>query len=165
MGQNADAMWRIEFEVAIATSLPDGEQIAEMYRYGYLAECNDAMARLFGADRAEQLIGARLRDLGPPGDPRFRLALTSLIHSEYGFITAETPPLDQNGGRRYFVRTQWEIVENGALRRIWGSIRDVSDLKRSEVELRGSNRRLTEVLDSVGLAAVVLERDGSIGFC
>ena len=49
---NADAMWRIELEQPISTKLPEEEQIEQIYRYGYLAECNDAAARLFGLEKA-----------------------------------------------------------------------------------------------------------------
>ena len=62
---NADAMWRIEFEQPISTKLPEEKQIEQIYRYGYLAECNDAAARYYGLERASQLTGWRVNDLAP----------------------------------------------------------------------------------------------------
>src|SRR5262249_21235684 len=43
------------------TRLPEEEQIALIFERAWLAECNDAMARMFGFERAEELAGARLR--------------------------------------------------------------------------------------------------------
>ncbi|PYQ25952.1 MAG: hypothetical protein DMF56_25895 [Acidobacteria bacterium] len=41
---------------------PD-EQIDLCYRYGYLAECNEAMARMYGFTSPDEVIGARLGDM------------------------------------------------------------------------------------------------------
>ena len=57
---NANAMWRIEFEQPISTALPEQEQMERIYRDGYLAECNDALARQAGFERAEEVIGCRV---------------------------------------------------------------------------------------------------------
>src|SRR5262249_181119 len=64
-----DAMWRIEFEEPIDPERPEQEQIDRMYQYGYLAECNEASGIMFGKPAAD-LIGGRLEDLVPRGDPR-----------------------------------------------------------------------------------------------
>ena len=66
---NCDAMWRIEFEQPISTELPEEQQIEQIYRYGYLAECNDALARYFGLEKASQLTGWRVNDLAPLSNP------------------------------------------------------------------------------------------------
>src|SRR5215467_14538457 len=42
-----DAMWRIEFEEPIELKAPEDEQIDSMYRYGYVAECNEATGTMF----------------------------------------------------------------------------------------------------------------------
>ena len=55
---NPDGFCRIEFEEPIDTTLPEEEQLDKMERTGYVAECNDALARVVGLERADQLIGA-----------------------------------------------------------------------------------------------------------
>src|SRR5262249_54079476 len=60
---NSDAMWRIEFDQPVSQSLPEEEQILRIYQYGYLAECNDALARLAGMEHGEDLLGLRFGDL------------------------------------------------------------------------------------------------------
>jgi two-component system cell cycle sensor histidine kinase/response regulator CckA len=163
--QNTDAMWRIEFENPISTSLSEDEQIENIYRYGYLAECNDALARLLGYEKASQLIGTGFEELARHADPRLREDLRSAIRSGYRFDTVETKPVDTDGHARHLLRTQWCIVENGKLQRIWGTFRDLTELKRVEQALRASEQRLSEVLESMHLLTVMLDNYGSITMC
>ena len=64
-----DAVWRIEVEQPVPVSLPVDEQIDRFYRHVRLAECNDAMARMYGYGAASDLVGVRLGDLLPREDP------------------------------------------------------------------------------------------------
>jgi two-component system, cell cycle sensor histidine kinase and response regulator CckA len=166
---NAEAMWRLEFEKPIPVDLPEEQQLDSIYRYGYVAECNDALARLHGASRAEELIGARISDLfsHQPEDALHSAteSIRAFIRSKYRFGTVETTPVDLAGNRRHLLRSQWGIVENGVLQRIWGSSRDITELKKAESALAHSERRLTELLESLHLLAVMLDRSETISFC
>lgn len=162
---NAEAMWRIEFELPIPTSLSEEEQLERIYRFGYLAECNDAMARLLGYKNASQVVGAGFEDLARHADPRLRDELRRAIRSGYRFDTVETAPTDKTGCTRHLVRSQWGIVENGALQRIWGTTRDVTELKRAEEALQASEKRIAELIESTRMLTVMLDLDGSVTFC
>ena len=163
--RNADAMWRVEFEQPIPTSIPEQEQLERIYQCGYVAECNDALARLFGRERAEQMIGCSIADLAPLSDPTIREATLQAIRSGYRFSTVETSPVDLNGDRRYMLRTQWGIVEDGMLERVWGSNRDITALKQSEEELNASEQRMADLLETMHLAVVIVNLDCEVAFC
>ena len=62
---SAEGIWRFEIEQPFPVTLPVDDQIEQLYQFAYLAECNDAMARMYGYDRAGQILGARLGDLMP----------------------------------------------------------------------------------------------------
>jgi two-component system cell cycle sensor histidine kinase/response regulator CckA len=165
IADNTDGMWRIEFENPISTDLSEDEQIENIFRSGYLAECNDAMARLLGHEKASQLIGTGFEELARYADPRLREDLRSAIRSGYRFDTVETEPLDRDGHARQLLRTNWCVIEDGKLQRIWGTHRDITQLKRVENALQASERRLSELLESMHLLTVMLDSDGSIRYC
>ena len=165
IARSPDAMWRIEFEQPIAVALPAEEQIEKIYEYGYLAECNDALARFYGAETAEQMIGTRFGDLALGSTPRVRNDLRSAIATGYQYTTLETKPIDRSGNQRYLLRSQCGIVEDDMLLRIWGTVRDITELRQAERTAAVSEERLTELLENVRLVAIMLDRDGLVSFC
>jgi PAS domain S-box-containing protein len=165
IAENTDAMWRIEFETPISVSLPEDQQIDAIYRNGYLAECNHAMARTLGGERAEQLIGMSFQELACKADPNLREDLRVAIRSGYRFDTVETQPVDSNGHIRHHLRSHWCVVENAQLQRIWGTTRDVTELKRAEEALQNSERRLAELLERIHVLTIMLDGNGAIAYC
>jgi PAS domain S-box-containing protein len=165
IARNVDAMWRIEFEKPVDTDLSDEEQLEAIYRYGYLAECNDATAQLLGLDRADQLTGSRLDDIAPLSDPSIREANLAAIRAKYQFTWVETSPLDGYGRRRHMLRSQWGIVEDGKLERIWGSNRDITEIRHSELALDASEQRMADLLETMRLLVVMQDPEGAIAFC
>jgi two-component system cell cycle sensor histidine kinase/response regulator CckA len=165
IARNADAMWRIEFEQPVPIDLPEEEQLQLIYRYGYLAECNDAMARLLGLERSEQLLGARIEEIAPSSNPSIMEANRIGIRSGYQLTTVETKRLDGHGHRKNILRSQWGIVEDGYLQRIWGASRDITDLRHSEQALHASERRISDLLEALPLLVIMLNPDGNIVFC
>jgi len=161
---NADSMWRIELEQPIPTDLPEDEQIEQIFQFGYLAECNDAMARQFGLERASQLAGYRIAELSTLTPESMRESMLQSIRSGY-HSTLELSPLDHDGNRRHVLRTHWGIVEQGMLQRIWGTTRDITELKTIERELDASERQMSDLLETLHLLVVMMQEDGAIVFC
>lgn len=163
---NPDGLWRIEFENPIPINLPEPEQVDRIHRWGYIAECNDALARFLGCDKAAELIGCRVFDLDMlHSDFSISEATLALVQAGYRLTTVETRPLDRNNKRHYMLRSQWGIVENGMLNRVWGTTRDITELRKSELALNASEQRMVDLLETVHLVVVMLDLNGSIAFC
>ena len=64
---SAEGIWRFEAARPIPTSLPEEEQIERILAEGYVAECNQAMARIFDRKDPSDLLGASLRRFVDPG--------------------------------------------------------------------------------------------------
>ncbi|HKE24463.1 MAG TPA: ATP-binding protein [Bryobacteraceae bacterium] len=164
IAKNADAMWRIEFEQPIPTSLSEEEQVERILKSGYMAECNDATARLLGMNGPDQLIGARVQEL-VPADPATRQAALAAVRAGYRMTTVETNRIDPNGRRMVYLRSQWGIVEDGHLQRIWGAHRDITDLRHAEMALDAAEQRMADLVESMRLLVVFLDLEGRIEFC
>ena len=56
VAQSTEGIWRFELEEPLPVDLPEKDQLDRLYRDAYLAECNDAMARMYGYGGASDLI-------------------------------------------------------------------------------------------------------------
>jgi PAS domain S-box-containing protein len=133
--QSNEPIWRFELDAPVPVDLPADEQIERIYAAGYLAECNDVMARMYGYEHAGELLGARLEDFLPRTEANLEY-LQAAIQSDYRIIERESQELDRAGQTKYFLNNLVGIVEDGALRRVWGTQRDITERKRAESELR-----------------------------
>jgi PAS domain S-box-containing protein len=164
VARNPIGMWRIEFEQPIPTDLPEMEQFEEIYRHGYLAECNESLAGLLEVERPDQLIGSRLEKLVPRSEGSAREATLRLIRSGYRFTISEVDLPTCRGKQKHHVRTEWGILEDGKLIRIWGTTQDVTELKRSQRAVEAWERRVASLLDVVRFVVVVLDLNGEISY-
>jgi PAS domain S-box-containing protein len=179
--QSSEGIWRFELEEPVPTGLMPEEQVECFYRHGYLAECNDAMARMYGYTRAEEIVGARLDELLPSSIPENVEYLRAFARSSYRLTDAESQEVDRHSNIKYFSNNLTGIVENESLLRVWGTQRDITERKRTEEAQRflaeagttfSSSLDYRTTLASVARLAVsyladwcvvdILEEDGSL---
>ena len=146
--QTAEGIWRIELPEPVSIHLPTEEQIDRFYALGELAECNDAMAHMYGFSRAEELKGARLADLLPRTDPKNLQFLETFVRSGYRLMDAESHELGRDGEPRFFLNNLIGIVSEGCVVRAWGSQRDITGLKKAEEAVLASEARFRSVFES-----------------
>jgi PAS domain S-box-containing protein len=133
--QSNEPIWRFELEAPVPVNLPTDEHIERIYAHGYLAECNDVMARMYGYANANDLIGTPLEDLLPRTEANLEY-LRDAVKSGYRLLERESQELDRTGQTKYFLNNLVGIVEGGELRRVWGTQRDITERKQAEAELR-----------------------------
>ncbi len=148
IANSSEAIWRFELEKPIPVNLPEDEQIEMLFKYAYLAECNDAMARMYGYERADQIVGARIGDLLIKSDPLNIAHLRAFKRSGFNLADSESHEVDRYGNEKYFLNNLTGIIENGAVVRAWGTQRDITERKRAEKALRESEERLRRISDA-----------------
>jgi PAS domain S-box-containing protein len=99
------------------------------------------MARMYGLDSAEQIVGVPLGELLPRSDPANIAYLLAFIRGGYRITDAESHELGRDGESRYFLNNMVGIVRDGHLFRAWGSQRDITGRKAIESALRASEQR------------------------
>jgi PAS domain S-box-containing protein len=147
--QTSEGVWRCELRVPLDIRLPEDEQIDRIFADSYLAECNNAMARMYGVDSAEQIVGSPLGELLPRSDPANIDFLRAFIRSGYHLNDAESHELSRDGASRYFLNNLVGIVRDGHVIRAWGSQRDITGRKLIETALRASEQRYRALVSAI----------------
>ena len=142
---SSEGIWRLDVEEPIDVKLPVDEQISQFYKYGYMAECNDAMARMHGYQRADDVLGLRFGDSRFASHPANTSVMRKLIASKYRLLDLQTAQFDNEGGTRYFSSNLIGIIVNGMLLRVWGVQRDQTELRTTALRLEHSHQQLRQL--------------------
>ena len=158
IANSSEGIWRFEVDEPIPVDLPADEQVRLAFERGYLAECNDAMARQYGHTSAKDLAGARLTDLMMADDPKNIALLRAFVESGYKLVDAESHEHDIHGNDRYFLNSFTGLVENGRMVGAWGSQRDITESRKTSL----STARLAAIVKSSDDAIISKDLDGVI---
>jgi PAS domain S-box-containing protein len=138
---SSEAIWRDMMTEPIPIQLPVEEQIDLIFERSYLAECNLAFCRMWGASSPSELLGTLTRTRISPNDPRSRELMRQVILSGYRLsnwlFTARLP----TGEEIYQLCSFQGIVSEGLLWGTWGVSRDVTELIRAQRALQESEQR------------------------
>jgi signal transduction histidine kinase len=133
--QSSEGIWRFELDQPVSISLSTKQQIDKFYKYAYLAECNDALAKMYGYEKADDIVGARLGDMLVRDDVANIDYLKAFISSGYKLANAQSSEIDKYGNRKYIQNSLVGIIENKKIVRAWGTQQDITEQKVAEDEL------------------------------
>jgi PAS domain S-box-containing protein len=129
----SEGIWRFELDEPIPTELPVAEQVDRAFQSAYLAECNDAMARMYGFEKAEEIVNRRLTEF-LDREKNYDY-ICAFIRTGYRLTDAESVETDRHGKTVAFLNNLVGTVEGGRLVRVWGTQRDITDRKVMEQKL------------------------------
>jgi diguanylate cyclase (GGDEF)-like protein/PAS domain S-box-containing protein len=128
IAMSTEGIWRGDISPAVDVTLPPEEQVATFIDNLCIAECNDALARIYGFSSAGEIVGRRTRefyDLEQVQD-----VLEKFVAGGYSLHDYETRQYDRHGGEIWISSTLVGVVEEGKVARLWGTRRDITEKKR-----------------------------------
>ena len=135
---SAEGLWRLELKEPISVATSPDEIIQYCRKHSYLAECNDNMARMYGYEKAEELVGTGLEDMMNFNDPVQVDYLRTFVVNGFIISKTETKEYDRYGNTVYFLNSMEGVVENGLLKRVWGTQQDITEQRKIEEQLKKS---------------------------
>jgi two-component system, cell cycle sensor histidine kinase and response regulator CckA len=146
--QSSEGIYRMEYDPPVSCHLTVEEQLARGHKCGFMAECNDAMARMYGRASSQELMGKPLSDFLILHHPVTRQFMEKFIRDGYRITDQESIELDAQGQKRVFHNTMVGTIVDGHWVRTWGITRDVTERLHLEEQLRNAQQ-----LEAIGRLA------------
>ncbi len=144
VARSSEGIFREDLCAPLPIDLPEDELIDGILHNSYLTECNDAMARMYGFESGEELVGKRLTELLPAEDAHNLEMTREYVRSGFRVINRDSHEVDMASNPKVFRNSILGIVENGKLVRTWGIQRDVTEQCRLEEERNKAEKALRE---------------------
>jgi signal transduction histidine kinase/PAS domain-containing protein len=161
--QSSEGIFRVETTQAVSTSLPEDEQVKGMLVQGYIAECNDAMAHMYGLPDASALVGVRLEQLVVPSDPHNIEYMRTFIRNGYRVENSVSHEVDQTtGSPKVIVNNLIGVVKDGYLVAAWGVQRDITEQRQAEEARERAEKNARFLAEASAVLASSLDYEATL---
>lgn len=128
-----EGIYHIAFSPPIPLDLPIEEQYSRFKKDGVFLECNNAFAKLYGYEDGSILNGMPVTKF-VSGIPDAGMAVTfpDFAKSNYILLNKASREWNDKGEYVHLLNNVFGIIEKNELKGIWGTQRDISELKATQ---------------------------------
>jgi len=130
---SSEAIWCYDMQPAVAINLELDAQIKKIAQSARLVEANKVLLAMLGANSLDDILGMGLVE---SGSTNYVFDLDYFVKNNYEMIDHDIVRQDHRGKNYYFQICCTGIVEDGLLKRVWGTTKDITARKRYEDKLR-----------------------------
>ena len=130
---SSEAIWCYDMQPPIPINVELEEQVKQIARNARLVEANKVLLAMLGAESLDEILGMGLVE---SGSTNYVFDLHYFVNNGYEMIDHDIIRQDKRGKNFYFQICCTGIIENGFLKRVWGTTKDVTARRRYEEKLR-----------------------------
>ena len=160
--QSTEGIWRVELKEAMHIYMPVEQMLTHCFKYAYIAECNDAFARTYGFQNAEEIIGSPLSKILPADNPTNIDYLVRFFKNGFRAHDEISYELDRDGNELIFLNNMIGVIEGEYTSRSWGTQRNITSQKKAEQHLFESESHLKAIIDTDPECIKLIDREGII---
>lgn len=131
--QSSEAIWCYEMQPAIAINKDAEIQARQIANNARLVEANKVLLSMLGVDSLDDILGMGLMD---SGSRNYVFDIDLFVKNNYQMTDHDIVREDHRGKQYFFQICCTGIVEDGYLKRVWGTTKDITARKRYEEKLR-----------------------------
>jgi PAS domain-containing protein len=155
-----DACWCIAYDEPVDLTAPESEVLRQFFEnVSYWRLCNEAMAKLYklpaGLDFNEQSVRFYFPRNGDNEE-----FVRQLIRADFNMDNVPSVDMRHDGSAMYAENDVRADIRDGLLHRLWGTVRDVSVFKKTELELARQLGAMEDVLTALPDPVLVIDGDG-----
>jgi PAS domain S-box-containing protein len=132
VAESSEGIFRHDLDAPLPIDLPEEELIHRVIHDSYLAECNDAMAKMYALNSPRELIGKRLTELLMADDPHNIEMARQYVRNGFRVVDRESHEIDARGNPKIFLNSMFGVVEDRKLLHTWGIQRDITERLKAE---------------------------------
>jgi diguanylate cyclase (GGDEF)-like protein len=130
---SSEAIWCYEMQPPVAISQAMEPQVRQIANNAHLVEANKILLTMLGVESLDDVIGMGLFE---SGSNNYVFDINCFIENNYQLIDRDIVREDHRGKQYFFQICCTGIIEDGFLKRVWGTTKDITARKRYEDKLR-----------------------------
>lgn len=130
---SSEAIWCFDMAPKVNINQPLEDQVAQIATNARLVEANKVLLGMLGAQSLDDILGLGLME---SGSTNYLFDLDLFVNDNYQMVDHDIVREDSRGKKFYFQISCTGIVEDGYLKRVWGTTKDITARKRYEEKLR-----------------------------
>lgn len=130
---SSEAIWCYEMQPPISVAKDVETQARQIANNARLVEANKVLLNMLGAQSLDDVLGMGLID---SGSRNYVFDINFFVNNNYEMIDHDIVREDQRGKQYFFQICCTGIIEDGYLKRVWGTTKDITARKRYEDKLR-----------------------------
>jgi PAS domain S-box-containing protein len=155
-------MWCIEYTEAVDLSIGEQEILRQVFENEcHWNMCNRAMAEIYnlpaGLDLNQQRVSRYFRR-----NPTNEAFVRQLIDSRFHIDSAPSVDVRHDGTVAYVENSVRCHIEDGKMRRMWGTVRDMTEFRVAHNRLAQREREVREVLSAIPDAVLVINKSQQV---